>query len=112
MTAGRGLSGDRRALREESNMETTGMFMGAVRRALPAPPAARTLGFQVLEVDPDKGRIEVAFEGTEAFTNPFGEVIRPAPVGRIVGRGRVVRRDGDRAVLEATLSDGDGHLEH
>lgn len=127
-------------------MESTGMFMDAVRRGLPAPPAARTLGFQVLDANPDEGRIEVAFEGTEAFTNPFGEVlggflaamlydtvgpallatlargefivpqrlrtdfVRPAPVGRFVGRGRVVRRDGDRAILEATLSDADGHV--
>jgi uncharacterized protein (TIGR00369 family) len=127
-------------------MESTGMFMDAVRRGLPAPPAARTLGFQVLDVDPDQGRIEAAFEGPEEFTNPFGEVlggflaamlydtlgpallatlsrgefivthqlrtdfVRPAPVGRFVGRGRVVRRDGDRAVLEAELSDRDGHV--
>lgn len=76
-------------------MEPTGMFMDAVRRGLPAPPAARTLGFQVLDVDPDQGRIEVAFEGTEAFTNPYGEV---------------VQRDGGRAHLEATLSDNDVHV--
>jgi uncharacterized protein (TIGR00369 family) len=127
-------------------MERTGMFMDAVRRGLPAPPAARTLGFQVLDVDPDQGRIEVSFEGTEAFTNPFGEVlggflaamlydtvgpallatlargefivthqlrvdfVRPAPVGRFVGRGRVVHRDGNRAVLQATLYDTDGQV--
>jgi uncharacterized protein (TIGR00369 family) len=127
-------------------MEPTGMFMEAVRRGLPAPPAARTLGFQVIDVDPGEGRIEVAFEGGEAFTNPFGEVlggflsamlydtvgpallatlsrgefivthelrttfVRPAGVGRFVGRGRVVRRDGDRAVLEATLLDSEGQV--
>ena len=127
-------------------MESTGMFMDAVRRGLPPPPAARTLGFDVLDVDSDEGRIEVAFEGTEAFTNPFGEVlggflaamlydtlgpallatlssgefiithrlqvdfVRPAPVGRFVGRGRVVRREGAHAMLEATLSDADEHL--
>jgi uncharacterized protein (TIGR00369 family) len=127
-------------------MKSTGSFMDAVRRGLPAPPAARTLGFQVLDVDPDQGRIEAAFEGTEAFTNPFGEVlggflaamlydtvgpallvtlsrgefivthhlradfVRPASVGRFVGPGRVVRRDGDHAIIEATLSDSDGHV--
>jgi acyl-coenzyme A thioesterase PaaI-like protein len=69
--------------------------MDAVRRGLPAPPAGRTLGFQVLDVDPDQGRIEVAFEGTEAFTSPYGEV---------------VQRDDGRAHLEATLSDNDGHV--
>jgi hypothetical protein len=68
--------------------------MDAVRRGLPAPPAGRTLGFQVLDVDPDQGRM-VAFEGTEAFTSPYGEV---------------VQRDDGRAHLEATLSDNDGHV--
>jgi hypothetical protein len=43
--------------------------------AIAAAPAARTLGFEVLDADPDEGRIEVAFSGTEAFTNPFGEVL-------------------------------------
>lgn len=127
-------------------MESTGMFMDAVRRGLPAPPAARSLGFQVLDVDPDQGRIDVAFQGIEAFTNPYGEVlggflaamlydtvgpallatlsrgefivthqlrtdfVRPAQPGRFVGQGRVVQRDGDRARLEATLSDDAGHV--
>jgi uncharacterized protein (TIGR00369 family) len=127
-------------------MESTGMFMEAVRRGLPVPPAAATLGFRLLDVDPDAGRIEVAFQGVEAFTNPFGEVlggflaamlydtvgpallatlargefividglrsdfVRPAGVGALVGRGRVVRRDGDHAELEATLSDSEGRV--
>jgi uncharacterized protein (TIGR00369 family) len=100
----------------------------------------------VLDVDPDHGRIEVAFEGTDAFTNLYGEVlggflaamlydtvgpallatlsrgefivtqqlrtdfVRPALTGRLVGRGRVMQRDGDRAHLEATLSDNDGNV--
>ena len=124
-------------------MESTGMFMDAVRRGLPVPPAARTLGFRVLDVDPDDGRIEVAFEGTEAFTNPFGEVLggflaamlydtvgpallatlepgqfistldlkasflRPAFPGRLVGRGRVVHREGYIAFLEGSLTNSD-----
>ena len=86
-------------------------------------------------------KITVAFAGTDAFTNPFGEVLggflaamlydtvgpallatlepdqfqstlemsvrflRPVRPGRIVGRGRVVHRDGDLAVLEAELLD-------
>lgn len=85
--------------------------------------------------------IELAFAGTEAFTNPTGNVLgafqaamlydtvgpallatlepdqfqstlemsvrflRPVRPGRIVGRGRVVHRDGDLAVLEAELLD-------
>jgi uncharacterized protein (TIGR00369 family) len=33
--------------------------------------------------------------------------IRPVPPGRIVGKGRVVHRDGDIALLEASLTDAD-----
>lgn len=127
-------------------MERSGMFMEALQRGLPPPPAARTLGFEVISVDPVEGRIEVAFDGSEAFTNPYGEVlggflaamlydtvgpallatlgpgefivtrelrtefVRPARVGRFVGRGRVVARIGDRAVLDAKLADADGEV--
>ncbi len=122
------------------------MFMDGVQRKLPPPPAARTLGFELIDVDPAAGTIDVAFAATPALTNPFGEVlggflaamlydtvgpallatlgpgefietqelramfVRPAAVGRLVGHGRVVRRDGDRAQLEATLLDTAGHV--
>jgi uncharacterized protein (TIGR00369 family) len=36
--------------------------------------------------------------------------LRPVRPGRLVGRGRVVRRDGDTAFLEASLSDPDGTI--
>jgi uncharacterized protein (TIGR00369 family) len=122
------------------------MFIDAVQRRLPPPPAARTLGFELIAVDPEAGTIEVGFEGAPAFTNPFGEVlggflaamlydtvgpallatlaagefivthelratfVRPAHVGRLVGRGRIVRRDGDRVRIDATLHDVDGEV--
>jgi uncharacterized protein (TIGR00369 family) len=35
------------------------------------------------------------------------QFLRPVRPGRIVGRGRVVRRDGDMALLEASLSDAE-----
>jgi uncharacterized protein (TIGR00369 family) len=112
----------------------------------PVPPAAQTLGFRLLGADPDRGTIEVEFDGRAAFTNPHGEVLggflsamlydtvgpallctlddgefietddlqvrflHPAQQGAIVGRGRVVERDGDRATLEASLSDSDGTI--
>lgn len=120
------------------------MFMEAVRRGLPPPPAARTLGFELLDVDPARGRIEIAFVATDDFVNPFGEVLggflaamlydtvgpavlatlaagefivthrvdvqflRPVRVGRLVGRGRIVDRDGADVRVEATLTDADG----
>jgi uncharacterized protein (TIGR00369 family) len=34
--------------------------------------------------------------------------LRPVRPGRVVGRGRVVHRDGDLAFLEASLADADG----
>ncbi|MBW8812587.1 MAG: PaaI family thioesterase [Caulobacterales bacterium] len=35
-------------------------------------PSTRLLGWRLLEAWPDEGRISVAFEGLEAFTNPAG----------------------------------------
>jgi uncharacterized protein (TIGR00369 family) len=35
--------------------------------------------------------------------------LRPVRPGRLIGKGRVVHRDGDLAHLEGTLLDGDGH---
>lgn len=49
-------------------------FWAAVRGELPAPPAAKLLGWTALEAEPGSGRIRVRFEATEAFTNPLGNV--------------------------------------
>jgi uncharacterized protein (TIGR00369 family) len=125
-------------------MGETGMFVEAVRRRLPPSRAARTLGFEVLDVDPVEGRVEIEFAATDAFANPSGEIpggflatmlydtvgpallatlspgecidtrelrttfVRPAPVGRLIGRGLVLHCDGHRARLVASLSDPDG----
>lgn len=122
------------------------MFMEALRRGLPPPPAARTLGFEVVTVDPAAGRIEVAFMATDAFVNPFGEVLggflaamlydtvgpavlatlaagefivthrmdvefrRPVRVGRLVGRGHIVDRNGPDVNVDATLTGPDGEI--
>jgi uncharacterized protein (TIGR00369 family) len=123
--------------------ERTGPFWDGVAGRAPVPRAAATLGFEFIDADPDNGTIEVAFQGTEDFTNPFGNVLgaflaamlydtvgpaliatlapdqfqsttdltvsflRPVRPGRIVGKGRVVRRDGNLAYLEASLTDSD-----
>jgi uncharacterized protein (TIGR00369 family) len=119
----------------------SGPFWDAVQGRAPLPPAAATLGLEIVSVDPDAGTIEIAFQGVEAFTNPVGNVLggflatmlydtvgptvlatvgpeefqstlqlnvnflRAVRPGRIVGRGRVVRRDGDLAHVEAMLHD-------
>lgn len=38
------------------------------------PPAAVTLGFRLVSIDPEAGTIEVAFDATERFLNPAGHV--------------------------------------
>lgn len=40
----------------------------------PAPPAARTLGWELIHEDPDAGTIEIAFHPGEAFLNPHGTI--------------------------------------
>lgn len=51
-----------------------GPFWDAVEGRVPLPPAAVTLGWELLAADPDIGTIEVAFNATEAFLNPVGVI--------------------------------------
>jgi uncharacterized protein (TIGR00369 family) len=51
-----------------------GPFWDFVAGRAAAPPAAQTLGWSLVDVDPDQGTIEVAFEAPEAFTNPMGVI--------------------------------------
>lgn len=51
-----------------------GLFWQIARGELARPPAADTLGWELLAVDPDAGTIEVAFAATTAFLNPAGTV--------------------------------------
>lgn len=112
-------------------------------RAAP-PPAAETLGWELVHVDPDQGTIEVAFQASDRFTNPMGVVqggflaamlddtlgpalvatlpegqfaptldlhvqfLRPARPGRLVGRGRVVRRGRQVCFMSGELLGPDG----
>ena len=38
------------------------------------PPAAVTLGFELVDIDPDAGTITTSFEASAAFLNPFGMI--------------------------------------
>jgi uncharacterized protein (TIGR00369 family) len=125
----------------ETPTNRSGPFWDGVEGRAPVPRAAATLGFQFIKADVETGTIEVAFEATEDFTNPMGNVLgaflaamlydtvgpallatlnpdqfqstldlnvrflRPVRPGRIVGKGRVVRREADIAYLEASLRD-------
>jgi uncharacterized protein (TIGR00369 family) len=53
----------------------SGPFWDGVEGRAPVPRAAATLGFQFIGADVEHGTIEVAFEATEDFTNPMGNVL-------------------------------------
>lgn len=53
----------------------TGPFWDGVEGRAPVPAAARTLGFEFLDADPEAGTIELAFTAVEAWTNPAGNVL-------------------------------------
>jgi uncharacterized protein (TIGR00369 family) len=126
--------------------ERTGPFWDGIEGRVPIPRAAATLGFEFIDADVEAGTIELAFNATEAFTNPSGNVLgafvaamlydtvgpallatlepdqfqstlqlsvsflRPVRPGRILGKGRVVHRDGDLAFLEASVFDTGGAM--
>jgi uncharacterized protein (TIGR00369 family) len=49
-------------------------FWAAARGEIPPPPAARLLGWKVLEAVPGSGRIRVQFEASPDFANPTGNI--------------------------------------
>ena len=55
--------------------ERSGPFWDAVEGRSPLPPAAASLGLEVIEVDPENGTIELAFEAVHDFTTPRGDVL-------------------------------------
>jgi uncharacterized protein (TIGR00369 family) len=52
----------------------TGAFWDAVEGRAPMPTAAKTLGWALVEANPERGEIEVSFEATADFLNPAGTV--------------------------------------
>jgi uncharacterized protein (TIGR00369 family) len=124
----------------------SGLFWDSVEGRAPLPPAAATLGLELIDADVEHGTIELAFEAKEDFTTPRGDILegflaamlhdtvgpallatldpsqftstlelrssflRPAFPGRLVGKGRVVRRDGDLALLEGELLNPKGEV--
>ena len=54
--------------------DRSGPFWDVMLGRKPAPPAAVTLGFKLLDIDPDAGTIRVQFEGKQEFLNPIGNV--------------------------------------
>jgi uncharacterized protein (TIGR00369 family) len=54
--------------------DRSGAFWDAVAGRVPLPPAARTLGWTLSSVSPERGEIEVCFDAHDGFTNPVGNV--------------------------------------
>ena len=55
-------------------VERQGPFWDAVEGRVDLPPATRTLGAELIAVDPDAGTIEVGFLAGDSFLNPLGIV--------------------------------------
>lgn len=125
-------------------MSRQGPFWDVMEGRATPPPAAVLLGWELVAVDPEAGTIEMAFEATEQFLNPFGMVqggllaamlddtlgpalvatlgpgesapttdlhvqfLRPARPGRLVGRGRIVRKGRDVGFMAGELVDAGG----
>ena len=51
-----------------------GPFWDVMEGRRDPPPAAMLLGWELLEIDPDKGTIEITFTADERFLNPAGQV--------------------------------------
>lgn len=51
-----------------------GPFWDVVAGRVAPPPAALLLGWELVEVDPERGTIEVAFAADERFVNPVGVI--------------------------------------
>ncbi|KIH97888.1 phenylacetic acid degradation protein [Streptomonospora alba] len=51
-----------------------GVFWDIQAGRVPTPPAAVTLGWEVVDVDPESGTLDLAFDAGERFLNPAGTV--------------------------------------
>jgi uncharacterized protein (TIGR00369 family) len=51
-----------------------GPFWDFLAGRAPAPPAASTLGWRLVSVDPERGQITVSFDVSPSFTDPMGNV--------------------------------------
>lgn|SRR5689334_23346238 len=62
------------AASEKPGARRSGPFWDAVEGRSPGPPSSQTLGWKLLEVDPEVGTVRIQFTATEAFLNPLGTV--------------------------------------
>ena len=55
-------------------MDKNSFFWKIVEGKLPPPPCAKTLGLEFLQIDGERGTVEVKFEAKPEFLNPAGNV--------------------------------------
>ncbi len=55
-------------------MDNNSFFWKAQRDGVPACEAAKTLGFNFIEIDPDAGSVRLEFMCKNGFTNPAGNI--------------------------------------
>jgi acyl-coenzyme A thioesterase PaaI-like protein len=68
----------------------SGPFWDGVEGRAPIPPAAATLGFELIDADVEAATIEVAFTATEAFTNPAGNMLGAFQAAMLLDGGAAV----------------------
>lgn len=56
------------------DVERKGPFWDMIEGKVPPPPAAELLGWTLIEVDSEKGRIRVQFEAKREFLNAVGNI--------------------------------------
>jgi uncharacterized protein (TIGR00369 family) len=58
----------------ETDAGRQGLFWDVQAGRVAPPPAAETLGWELVSVEPEQGTIEVAFDAGERFVNPAGVI--------------------------------------
>ena len=58
----------------EMDTQRRGLFWDMLAGRIPPPPAAKVLGWELVEVNPELGTIEVAFQAGNQFANPVGAI--------------------------------------
>jgi uncharacterized protein (TIGR00369 family) len=79
--------------------EPSGPFWDAMHGRAPLPRAAATLGLEFIDADVEAGTVELAFQATEAFTNPTGDVLgafQAAMLYDIVGPAQLATLEPDQ----------------
>ena len=71
-------------------------FWKSVRGDIPLPPCARTPGIQVMEAEPDSGKLRARFEARPEFANPLVSCLESSHLttenGRMIAKATATER--------------------